>query len=359
MKGLGPRGTFELMRKAAVLRSLRDGRWWAFAWVALGNFAALQAQNRVTNPGFEHYTVCPWNQSQITHAPAWYAAYASPDLINACAGWNCDDQQPYVCVPDNIWGYQYAHTGYGYAGIIVGDSIFHPVREFLGQRLELPLDTGLYHLSFYVSLGDDSRNAIHSIGALLTVDTLLDYPVGLTPQVSSPFGVYMDDKEHWIKIEGELNAQGGEQFLTIGAFLPPQALLYEPVEGGTNPTSYYYIDDVELIHVGDTLQDTTIIDTTRLCPPVDLALPNVFTPNGDGKNELFRLNVPPDVVHMHTRIYGRFGNMVYETDDPLIWWDGRTSAGLAAPDGVYYWTCELVDACDETNTFRGYVTVLR
>src|ERR1700742_5067696 len=105
-RGITQHGNFEHMREARMRGLFLAGRWWSFAFVALAGISALQAQNRVANPGFEHYTVCPWNQSQIDHAPAWYAAYSSPDLINACAGWNCDNQQPYVCVPDNIWGYQ-------------------------------------------------------------------------------------------------------------------------------------------------------------------------------------------------------------------------------------------------------------
>ncbi len=78
-------------------------------------------------------------------------------------------------------------------------------------------------------------------------------------------------------------------------------------------------------------------------------LPNVFTPNNDGINDLFRPITPEFIVSrfiekLDIKIYSRWGNLVYETTDPNINWNGtnKQSNKLVTP-GVYYYVCDLVE----------------
>ncbi|MCB9356533.1 MAG: gliding motility-associated C-terminal domain-containing protein [Lewinellaceae bacterium] len=65
------------------------------------------------------------------------------------------------------------------------------------------------------------------------------------------------------------------------------------------------------------------------------AMPNAFTPNGDGVNDLFRLNlVEGTATVLSMEIYNRWGKKVYESTDPAATWDG-TSEGKDAPSDVY------------------------
>lgn len=83
------------------------------------------------------------------------------------------------------------------------------------------------------------------------------------------------------------------------------------------------------------------------CPYYDL--PNVFTPNGDGKNDLFIPLTPPAVIDNYIekidlKVYSRWGNLVYETENPKIEWDGKAKqSNKLLSTGVYYYVCEVYE----------------
>ncbi|HOB28104.1 MAG TPA: gliding motility-associated C-terminal domain-containing protein, partial [Bacteroidales bacterium] len=93
------------------------------------------------------------------------------------------------------------------------------------------------------------------------------------------------------------------------------------------------------------------------------SLPNVFTPDGDGYNDLFQ-PFPYDFVEkIHLLVYNRWGNLVFETQDPDINWDGTNmNSGRPVPDGVYYYLCEVYEWRLEGLTSRllnGSITIIR
>ena len=66
-----------------------------------------------------------------------------------------------------------------------------------------------------------------------------------------------------------------------------------------------------------------------------LVVPNVFTPNGDGVHDEFRV-VYRSLKEFHCWIYNRWGHLVYKWDDPAKGWDG-TIHGRPAAAGAYYY----------------------
>src|SRR5204863_5636031 len=72
------------------------------------------------------------------------------------------------------------------------------------------------------------------------------------------------------------------------------------------------------------------------------SIPNVFTPNGDGKNDSFYF---PALYSrcFDAKIYNRWGNLIYEWSDPATGWNGKVKSGAEASDGVFYyilWYCD-------------------
>jgi gliding motility-associated-like protein len=71
-------------------------------------------------------------------------------------------------------------------------------------------------------------------------------------------------------------------------------------------------------------------------------LPNIFSPNGDGINDLF---VPFEYRYIESvdfKVFNRWGNLVFETTDPAILWDGKNKdSGNMSSDGVYFYTIEV------------------
>ena len=79
------------------------------------------------------------------------------------------------------------------------------------------------------------------------------------------------------------------------------------------------------------------------CPYYEL--PNVFTPNGDGKNDQFTPIHPYKYVRdIDIQIFNRWGNLVFHTTDPEIRWDGKSiQTKMLCADGVYYYVCVVND----------------
>lgn len=98
------------------------------------------------------------------------------------------------------------------------------------------------------------------------------------------------------------------------------------------------------------------------CPFYEL--PNVFTPNGDGQNELWVPFPYRFIDHVELKIYNRWGNMVFETENPDILWDGTDQNGNAVTQGTYFYTCILFEARGESvlqlpDILSGFVEVVR
>ena len=84
----------------------------------------------------------------------------------------------------------------------------------------------------------------------------------------------------------------------------------------------------------------------------DLRVPNVFTPNGDGLNDEFRVQYR-SIVEFHCWVYNRWGKLVYEWTDPAKGWDG-TINGRPAAEGAYFYVIRARGSDADPN--QGYTT---
>ncbi len=84
-------------------------------------------------------------------------------------------------------------------------------------------------------------------------------------------------------------------------------------------------------------------------------IPNIFTPNGDGANDLFEITLS-GYENFRCSIFNRWGNLMFETDLPQISWDGTTAAGKPVPDGTYFVVIEFMTP-DGLYTHKGTVNV--
>lgn len=91
-------------------------------------------------------------------------------------------------------------------------------------------------------------------------------------------------------------------------------------------------------------------------------LPNVFTPGGDGINDVYHPLLPYKFVEkIDLKVYNRWGNLVFETTDPQIDWKGTyldTDEQLS--DGVYFYVCTVYEiklSGLKERTFQGNITI--
>lgn len=97
------------------------------------------------------------------------------------------------------------------------------------------------------------------------------------------------------------------------------------------------------------------------CPNYEL--PNVFTPTGDNLNDVFEPFPYKFVESISIQIFNRWGELVFETTDPDINWDGtRQKTGKELPSGVYYYDCQVNEIRligIVSRTIRSHVTLFR
>jgi len=74
------------------------------------------------------------------------------------------------------------------------------------------------------------------------------------------------------------------------------------------------------------------------------ALPNVFSPNGDGVNDLYKSYRTAYIEKVDMKIYNRWGGLIFETEDPDINWDGKIiNTDKVVSPGVYYYFCDVYE----------------
>lgn len=78
-----------------------------------------------------------------------------------------------------------------------------------------------------------------------------------------------------------------------------------------------------------------------------LLVPNVFTPNGDGANDEFRVAYR-SIKEFHCWVYNRWGHLVYEWTDPAKGWDG-TIGGKPAAEGAYFYVIRALGTDADKN----------
>ena len=94
-------------------------------------------------------------------------------------------------------------------------------------------------------------------------------------------------------------------------------------------------------------------------------LPNVITPNGDGFNDVFAPKVTglSLITGAKTVIFNRWGNILHDTDDPLIQWDGKSKqTKMDCPSGTYFYVTDIIykgEAGEETLHLQGSITIVR
>ena len=209
------------------------------------NFNGI-GQNLVPNPSFEAVDSCPDNISgtnvdEVSRATGWSSYSISPDFYSECA-------TSYVCdVPNNNFGFQYAHTGIAYCGLVTWEApILGFAREAIGAKLFSNLVIGQkYFLSFFTTCSGKGENMrTDKIGMkFTTIPYSFSNPIPINNSAQLYSTTIITDTVNWIKISGSFIADSSYQYISIGNF-------FDDTRTDTLTTSlplfeaYYFVDDI-------------------------------------------------------------------------------------------------------------------
>ncbi|HSG67789.1 MAG TPA: gliding motility-associated C-terminal domain-containing protein [Bacteroidales bacterium] len=251
----------------------------------------IKSQNLVRNCDLETRSGCPFNHGQLGFCKYWYApGLGTSDYLSSC-------NTGLYSVPLNQFGNQLAHSGIAYAHLILYYPQQGQYREYMQTRLACSLEEGKeYHVSFFVSVADDSKYAIDAVGLHFSVDSLFqpdDNVIDLNEPVHimNTQGSVIDNKDEWVQISGTYLASGGERYITIGNFFNNGETTSIEFSNYQTKIASYYIDDISVTCTSPPLDlgnDTTIcpydsilIDVSKICDYAGLVWE-------DGSTELVR-----------------------------------------------------------------------
>ena len=105
----------------------------------------------------------------------------------------------------------------------------------------------------------------------------------------------------------------------------------------------------------------SIIDIVVRGPEEEVSsvhIPNVFSPNGDGINDMLQVDAK-SIARIELRIMNRWGQLVALLERTDQGWDGRNSAGEALPAGTYFYLLEAEGTDGRHHGINGSITLLR
>ena len=153
--------------------------------------------------------------------------------------------------------------------------------------------------------------------------------------------------------------------LNLDVFVDP----LDTVDAKIFPTEYYQLGTQRYYDAGQYEKILTSKDGCDSTIFLNLSLfkvyiPNAFTPNGDGINDIYTIMGSQDLLSINNfRVFNRWGRLIYQADElppnnPLEGWDGRQK-GQNAPEGVYVFTAELLYDDGESRLTTGSFSLLR
>jgi gliding motility-associated-like protein len=95
-----------------------------------------------------------------------------------------------------------------------------------------------------------------------------------------------------------------------------------------------------------------------LFAPVNIYVPRVFTPNGDGTNDILKPILVGITSFHYFSVYNRWGNLLFTTENAANGWDG-TFKGVPQPVETYLWIAEGVNNQGKTIVQKGMVSLVR
>ena len=306
----------------------------------------------ITNGSFEQIDSCYGCTSAIgfdvfqwSGCKGWSIPISSSSDLWCNGGIQCSVNPPNIV---GI-GYQFPRTGNNMAGILLGDNGYANYREYIQNKLMLSLTQNRnYLVEFYMSKAympcTTNKIGIKFFDSKYS-DMSTYWLTNLQPDAENETTNFITDTLGWQKVSMEYKANGTENYLVIGSFADSLNLTLEPYGCDTTGNGVPYVFGVGYFFI----DDVSIKEIEPLAP----IIPNVFTPNSDLINDVWRCDFSA-FENVRCFIYNRWGNLIFQSNKQILLWDGRTTSGIECSDGTYYYTIQT-----ETERYKGFVQLIR
>lgn len=329
------------------------------------------------NGGFEFFNQLPNSIGQWSFTEDWSncgSTLAHPDYYHVDGTLGGD-------LPETPVAFVLPYEGKAIMGFSATGAPGTNRRTYLCSPLETSLVAGeTYKVSFAITNGAITPGSFGGLGCShlgLHFSTASPTqtgiaPLALQPQFKRQAVVYNRD---WERITFSFTADDDFTYVTLGVFNTDAEISIQTFEGATPSLAYYFVDDFTIDLVpGEITQEESDSKADNPSPEEENAqpdlsenlapsfyIPNAFTPNGDGDNDIFKPVVPP-LQNYSFCVFSRWGELIFMTSDPGHGWDG-TQAGDNVGVGMYIWELRyksiLEDGSTRDEEHRGTVNLIR
>lgn len=346
---------------------------------ALAGFMTVltSAYGQFANGGFEQYTGLPNDLGLWHFCHGWGNAgslTAHPDYYHLDGSLGGD-------LPQTPAAYLLPHEGRAIMGFIATGLPGTNYRTYLTTELTEELEPGAsYVVSFVMTNGVVTQGSFAGLGTShLGMCFTHGEPtqngntaLGLTPQFVLETVEY---HREWKRITFSFTADDDFTHMTFGVFGSDAGKTIEAFETNSPTLAYYFVDDFSIEFRPPGIQEAIVPSRTdsattdnRPKPiegsidPPPFFVPNAFTPNGDGDNDIFK-PVINDLQGYTFCVFSRWGELIYKSQSPGEGWDGLTAGGYEAGVGLYVWelryTALAEDGVSQEIRHTGTVNLIR
>ena len=350
----------------------------------LGFFLAYTTPCPATTSKDTSITICRGQNVQLSASTGftnynWYplAGLNDSSIANPIA--SPLQSTNYIAYVKDVAGCMHTeHTQIIVHGVPVPDTIVS-TNAVCGSQLGTLSITPNYHSYGYT----------YNIGNGATTDTIITnilpgtYTLTTTDDAGCTYQNYFTINE-----VNPVNTNFSTQTATSNLIAPLYVNFINSTTGATNYTWYFPTSTINTYNVNYTFTDAgtytiTLIaynnipscaDTTNkiiTVLPQDTAgifIPNVFSPNGDGMNDVFEIKIKNASVEVF-EIYNRWGVIIIKNEElkinsnGILSWSGRTTSGMECSDGTYFYVIKInLDekySKDKTKEYKGFITLVR
>ncbi len=223
--------------------------------------------------------------------------------------------------------------------------------------------------AFVTATGGSNYTYAWNTSPVQTTDTALNLTAGTYTVTVSEAGFCNATASAVVSVSGILLLFDTKNVSCYGT---GDAEISVTVTGGTFPYAYAWSNnatDTSISQLSEGVYLLTVTDaancsasdsvtvTKEVCPSY-VHFPTAFSPNGDGVNDLFRAKPSVDLKKFSIRIYNRWGEPVFESNDITESWDGVYKS-IPQPLSTFVWFSEFSFDNGSKHTQSGNVTLVR
>lgn len=195
----------------------------------------------------------------------------------------------------------------------------------------------------------------------------------LTPPCSPALTIDADCKKGFVHIswnDVRTTPCGDDVLKYVLYYKPTIDALYEEVDTLNNTSNSYTYDGLTLISGCYAIKSVDSSGNASAqsidfcidnCP--EFELPNIFSPNGDNVNDVYKAIKVRQVKEINLSIFDRWGNEVYKTNDPYFEWNGMsTLTKKLVSEGTFFYFCDVFEprlTGTRKRELKGYMQVVR